>query len=565
MEYGFLDFLKLIGSLGVFIYGMKVMSEAIQKIAGKSLRMLLKKLTDNRFAGWLTGFITTALIQSSSATTVMVVSFVNAGLLTVAQSIGVIMGANLGTTVTSWLIAMFGFTSFKISSYALPMIAVGFPMLFTSKKKRKSLGEFLLGFGLLFIGLEFMKDSVPDLKNNPEVLQFLTEFSNGGILSIILFVFIGSLLTVVVQSSSAAMSITLVMVAQGWVPFEVGASMVLGENIGTTITAYLASLVGNVNSKRAARAHMIFNIVGVIWMVVLLGPYLQLVDYMNSNWFGYGSVYETNEAIRGAAMPKALSLFHSSFNLLNACLLIGFVPLIEKIVTKMVPDKAGHDGLKLLGRNQLVETPELAILEAKTELVGMGNITYNMVLNLKGMLEPDQKTLEKQMKLLQQGEDETDKIEIEVSSFLMDVAQQNSSSETSVKIIKMMEVSDDLESIGDICYQTGVLLERRIEKEVRFGGKMKRGITDMLLLLEEASIIMISNLDTELDEVDYHKALEVETKINTLRDELKQQNLKRMEKKEDKLQSAIVFRDVYNSLEKVGDKIFQVTKVLAGK
>ncbi len=565
MEYGFFNVLELLGSLGIFIYGMKIMSEAIQKIAGKSLRMLLKTLTDNRFAGWLTGFITTALVQSSSATTVMVVSFVNAGLLTVAQSIGVIMGANFGTTVTSWLIAMFGFSKFKITAYALPIIAVGFPMLFTSKKKRKSLGEFLLGFGLLFIGLEFMKNSVPDLKHNPEVLQFLSDFADGGIFSVILFVFIGSVLTVIVQSSSAAMSITLVMVAQGWVPFEVGASMVLGENIGTTVTAYLASLIGNVNSKRAARAHMIFNVVGVIWMILLLGPYLKAVDYMNSAWFGYGSVFVADEAIRGAAMPKALSLFHSSFNFLNACLLIGFVPLIEKIVTKMIPESEGQAGLKLLGRNQLVETPELAILEAKTELVGMGEITRNMLATLKEMIESDSKKVEKQMKVLHDGEDATDKIEIEISGFLMDVAQQNSGSETSIKIIKMMEVSDELESIGDICYHTGVLLERRIEKEVRFGGKMRRGISDMFLLLEDASRVMIENLDAEFDEIDFNSALDIESKINALRDELKNQNLKRMEKKEDKLQSAIVFRDVYNSLEKVGDKIFQVTKVLAGK
>ena len=283
MEYGFFDVLTLIGSLGVFIYGMKIMSEAIQKIAGKSLRMLLKTLTNNRFWGWLTGFITTALVQSSSASTVMVVSFVNAGLLTVGQSIGVIMGANFGTTVTSWLIALFGFSKFKITAYALPIIAVGFPLIFANIKKRKAFGEFLLGFGLLFIGLDFMKHAVPDLKGNPEVLQFLSSYADGGFLSILLFVFIGTLLTIVVQSSSAAMSITLVMVAQGWVPFEVGASMVLGENIGTTITAYLASIIGNVNSKRAARAHMIFNLFGVVWMIFLLTPYLHIVDSINDS------------------------------------------------------------------------------------------------------------------------------------------------------------------------------------------------------------------------------------------------------------------------------------------
>lgn len=563
MEYGFFDVLTLIGSLGVFIYGMKVMSEAIQKIAGKSLRVLLKTLTNNRFSGWLTGFITTALVQSSSATTVMVVSFVNAGLLTVGQSIGVIMGANFGTTVTSWLIAMFGFSKFKITAYALPIIAIGFPLIFANIKKRKALGEFLLGFGLLFIGLDFMKDAVPDLKSNPEVLQFLSNYANGGFLSILLFVFVGTLLTIIVQSSSAAMSITLVMVAQGWVPFEVGASMVLGENIGTTITAYLASLIGNVNSKRAARAHMIFNLVGVLWMVVILTPYLSLVDSLNGSWFGYGSVFSNDPTVRGDAMPKALSIFHSSFNLINALLLIWFVPQIEKIVTKLIPDKEAERKSRIMGTNQIVEIPELAILEAKSELKKMGDISNEMLKDLKGMFNDKDKAAAGYLRNLLKNENITDEMEVDISNFLINVAQQNSSQETSVKILNMMAASDELESIGDVCYQAGVILDRKIELELKFSGKMEKGVTDLFLLLEDALVIMNNNLDSETEVIDLASARQIEERINNLRDELRTQNFKRLEKKEDKLQSAILFRDLYNTLEKMGDKIFQVSKSLA--
>ena len=560
-DYGIFNILELIGSLGVFIYGMKIMSESIQKIAGKSLRMLMRKLTDNRFAGWLTGFIATALVQSSSATTVMVVSFVNAGILTVTQSIGVIMGANLGTTATSWLISILGLGSFKIAAFALPVIAIGFPLIFTSKKGNKALGEFLLGFGLLFLGLDFMKNAVPDLKGNPEVLHFLADFSNYGHWSILLFVLIGTILTVVVQSSSAAMSITLVMVAQGWVPIEVGASMVLGENIGTTITAYLASLIGNVNSKRAARVHMIFNLIGVFWMVILLVPFLGMIDRLNMYLFDYGSVYIAEG--RGEAMPKALSLFHSIFNLLNALLLIGFVPQLEKIVTKLIPEKEDKNGLKVLGKHMIVETPELAIMEAKAELLRMGKTTQEMTINLRAMLSAEPKEMEALITKIQEGEDITDKMEVGISEFLIEVAQQGATGETSVHIIKMVEASDELETVGDICFQAGIILEKKAESELVFGNKMTKGINEMFDALDESFKVMQRNLDAEFDEVDLESAKRAELNLNEIKKTLKAQNMKRMETKEEKLQSSLAYRDLYNSLAKIGDKVFSVSKALA--
>lgn len=564
MEYSLFDFIKLIGALGVFIYGMKIMSEAIQKIAGKSLRALLKVMTDNRFAGWLTGFIATALVQSSSATTVMVVSFVNAGLLSVTQSIGVIMGANFGTTVTGWLIALFGFSKFKITAYALPVVAVGVPLMFTSTKKWKSFGEFLLGFGLLFIGLDFMKQAVPDLKNNPEVLQFLSDFSDGGIFSVLLFILIGTILTFVVQSSSAAMSITLVMVAQGWVPFEVGSGMILGENIGTTITAYIASLVGNVNSKRAARAHMIFNVLGVVWMVVLLSPYLRMVDYFNMQWFGYGSVFSNDQVVVGEAMPKALSLFHSSFNVFNAILLIGFVKQIDRVVHWMVPDKKRERSSRISSVNQIVETPELAVLEAKHELSQLGKITCDMFDLLQKLYVVESKKFEKTLKKLKKNEQITDEIDLEISNFLIEVAQQNTSYETSDRIVNMIGVTNELESVADICYQSALVLDRKEELSLKFSVKMDQGIQDMLQLLSQAFLKMQDNLDKNINDIDLEGAQNIEDEINALRKDLKLQNLKRLEQKEEKLQTAILFRDLFNSLEKVGDKVLSVSQTLDG-
>ncbi|MEP1891836.1 MAG: Na/Pi symporter, partial [Cyclobacteriaceae bacterium] len=300
MEFGFIDFLNLAGSLAFFIYGMKIMSESIQKVAGSEMRKILSSMTSNRFKGVLTGFLITGLVQSSSATTVLVVSFVNAGLLSLVESVGVIMGANIGTTITAWLISIVGF-KVKIANYALPIIAVSFPLLFFSRDRIKSWGEVFIGFALLFMGLAYLKDAVPDLKSNPEILEFLSHYTDMGFLSILLFVGIGTFLTVIVQSSSAAMALTLVMANNGWIPFELAAAMVLGENIGTTITANLAAIVGNVHAKRAAFAHFIFNIFGVVWIIILITPVLNAINtYMISN----GSLGPLNDP---TAIPFGLS------------------------------------------------------------------------------------------------------------------------------------------------------------------------------------------------------------------------------------------------------------------
>jgi phosphate:Na+ symporter len=364
-----------------------------------------------------------------------------------------------------------------------------------------------------------------------------------------------------VQSSSAAMSITLIMVAQGWVPMEVGASMVLGENIGTTITAYLASLIGNVNSKRAAFIHLIFNLIGVFWMVIILMPFLHLIDNLNMYFFNYGSVFVASE-VKGEAMPKALSLFHSIFNLLNAILLIGFVPQLEKLVVMLIPEKESNTNLKVLKRNMIVETPELAVMEAKSELYKMGKIVQSMIFTLREMFNANAQALEAMMDQLSKSEEKTDKMEVGISDFLMELAQQGATGETSVQIIKMVEASDELESVGDVCFQAAVILEKKVDSDIVFGNKMDKGINNMLDVLEVSANLMVKNLDAEFDEIDFEGAKRLEDQLNNIKKTLKAQNMKRMETKEEKLESSLVYRDLYNALEKIGDKVFSVTKAM---
>jgi len=332
MDYGFYEILQLIGALGVFLFGMKVMSDALLKLAGNKMRSILATMTSNRFLGILTGFFITSVIQSSSATTLMVVSFSNAGLLTLTESISVIMGANIGTTITAWLITILGF-KVSMSAIALPLVGFGFAFTFAKKEQTKNIGGFIIGFALLFIGLQFLKEAMPDIKSNPGILEFLSRYTDLGYLSILLFLLIGTVLTVVIQSSSATMALTLIMTAEGWIPFEMAAAMVLGENIGTTITANLAAIVANYQAKRTARAHLIFNVIGVIWMLVLFYPFLKLISWMSVK-FGSESPYVT-----AAAIPVAISLFHTTFNIINTFLLVWFVNPIAKFVERIVPEK----------------------------------------------------------------------------------------------------------------------------------------------------------------------------------------------------------------------------------
>ena len=416
--FGIMGILEILGALAFFIYGMKMMSEGIQRAAGSQMRNILRTMTKNRYLGVFTGFLITALVQSSSATTVMTVSFVNAGLISLVESAGIMMGANIGTTVTGWIIAILGF-KVKLSAYSIPIFAIGVPMLFSKVGKRRYWGEFLIGFAILFLGLSYLKNSVPDLGG--EALAFVEGWSQFGIFSRILFVMVGAMVTVVVQSSSAAMAITLTLVYAGWLPLEVAAAMVLGENIGTTITAELASLIGNTQSKRSARIHSLFNVIGVIWMVLLL-PYV--IGYISTFVDSFSGLFETNSKIKTDALSQAqildtyaLAAFHTVFNLLNVALLIGFVPWLIRMAIKSVPQKEGEDSTETLKFiNTTNRTPELATVELQQEVARYGEITTRMLGFSKDLINStDEKESLTLISKLKKYEDITDKFEEEIT------------------------------------------------------------------------------------------------------------------------------------------------------
>lgn len=562
MNFSFLQALELIGALGFFIYGMKVMSEGIQKVAGSKMRGILSVMASNRVFGVFTGFLITSLLQSSSATTVMVVSFVNAGLLTLVESVSVIMGANIGTTITAWLISIFGF-KIKIASVALPIIAIGFPMLFMGKGSWKSWAEVIIGFALLFMGLDALKHSVPDLKSNPEVLEFLAHYADMGMLSTLMFIGVGTILTLVVQSSSAAMALTLVMCNQGWIPFELAAAMVLGENIGTTITANLAALIGNVHAKRAARAHLVFNLFGVIWMFFVFQLYLKGVDTFMVSTNGVSPL----DPEQYESIPIALSIFHSSFNILNVLLLIGFVPIIVKIAEKMVPSRGDVDEetkLEYIGVG-ILATPELSIIEAKKEIAKFGKITKRMYGFTTDLLELSEgKKFTEQMRRIAKYEDITDKMEIEIADYLSKVSQGDMSEHLAMRIRGMLSIVNDLERVGDICYQISKSIERKREQNAEFNEDQRTNMLRMFKTVQDAIETMLVNLSGDYSQVNIRDAELLEVEINNMRDTLRSAHLKSIANGEYSFESGMYYNDLFSSCEKLGDHIFNVNEAVVG-
>ena len=568
MKFGIIELLTLIGALGFFIYGMKVMSDGIQKAGGGKLRQILGGMTSNRYFGVGTGFLITAILQSSSATTVMTVSFVNAGLLTLVESAGVMMGANIGTTVTAWIISILGF-KVKISAIALPIIAFGMPMMFAKKTKTKNWGEFLVGFALLFIGLSELKNAVPDIKNNPEVLNFLAGFADISFLSRLMFVGVGTLLTIVVQSSTAAMALTLVLCNTGVIPFEVAAAMVLGENIGTTITAELASLVGNVHAKRSARIHSMFNIIGVTWMLILMPYALDIVEYISMNYFGSISPYT---AVDGwgdsiSPVPIALSIFHTGFNLLNVLILIWFVPALVRIAERSVKSQGDMDEefhLEHIGGG-LMQTAELSVLEAQKEVRKFGDITsrlYSMIPEL--MQEKDGKKFDRLMKKIRKYEDITDRMEVEIANYLSKAAQGEMSDSASIKVRSMISIINDMERIGDICYQISITIERKKEQKTNFTIDLYNSLEEIMNEVIKSFEIMNKNLNSDYKQVSITDANEAEITINKMRNRFRKKYLEQIEKGEFNIQTGMIYNNLIHSLEKIGDHIFNVTEAIVG-
>jgi phosphate:Na+ symporter len=564
MEFGLLNILELIGALGFFIYGMKEMSEGIQKVAGSKMREILRVMTSNRFLGVFTGFLVTALVQSSSASTVMIVSFVNAGLLSLVESIGVIMGANIGTTITAWLISILGF-KVKISALALPIIAIGFPMMFSSRTVFKSWAQVFIGFALLFMGLDALKHAVPDLKSNPEILAFLSNYADMGYFSTLIFIGVGTILTLVVQSSSAAMALTLVMCFEGWIPFELAAAMVLGENIGTTITANLAALVGNVHAKRAAGAHFVFNIFGVLWMILAFPFFLQGIGWFMNTYMGMHPFSE-DALYNSEHIPIALSIFHSTFNILNVILLIGFVPFIAKTVERLIKSKGDDEDftLEFIGRG-LVQTPEISLAEAENEVAKFAALNVKGVAKISDLIdEKESKVQKKLIDKIKDYEDHSDVIELKVAEFLMKLSKSQLSGDASKRIQSLLSVVNHMESIADIYYQMSKSVERKIEKKIWFEENHREDLRSMRGLIDESMSIMIGDINKIPSEISLDKAIELEQKINLKRNKLRTKNFKNIEKGEVNLETGLIFMDLVSGYEKIADNVIHISQALRG-
>lgn len=551
-----LKILMLIGALGLFLYGMKVMSDALQKLAGDKMRVFLSKMTANRFSGVATGVGITTLIQSSSATTVMVVSFVNAGLLNLTGAIAVIMGANIGTTVTAWIISLLGF-EFSISDFIFPLIALATPLLFM--KKQQSLGEFIFGFALLFLGLQTLQSEVPDF-TQPEyagVLQFISSMSDYGYLSILMFVVIGTILTVVVQSSSAMMAVTLVMCAQGLIGFEIAAALVLGENIGTTITANMAALMANSTAKKAARAHLVFNLIGVCWILILFHPFLKGIMKLVLSIKGVDSLDSS------AAIPVALSCFHSFFNILNASILVWFIPTIERIVNKMVTtDDEEEFRLKFIPTG-LMSASELSIEPAKKEIESFSKRVVRMYEFVPSMfVETDEKKFEQLMERTKKYEEITDRMEVEIANYLTKVSENELSLSASQEVSAMLRIVDNLESIGDSCYQLSIAIESKRKQNIWFSQDMRDKVQTMFSLVREAILEMNDNLSENYHSVNGQRATEIENKINNYRDQLRNEHTEAVKNNEYSYQTGICYSNLYAQCEKLADFAINVTEAI---
>ena len=555
------NILTLLGSLGLFLYGMTLMSEALQKVAGDKLRNILAAMTSNSLSRILTGLFITAVIQSSSATTVMVVSFVNAGLLSLVQSIGVIMGANIGTTFTAWLISLLGFKA-DIAILAIPLIGFGFAFMMCKAKKKKSIGELIIGFSLLFLGLSFLKDSVPDLQSSPEVLAFLQQWTNYGFGSILMFVCIGTVLTIVLQSSSATMALTLVMCNNGWIPFEMGAAMVLGENIGTTITANIAASVANVSARRAAMAHSVFNVFGVVWVLVLFHPFLFVVSKIIM------AIGLDNPLTAGASSNSILysiSMVHTLFNICNTLFLVWFTNQIAQLVTKIIKNKNDEEVFRLQYiHGGMLSTSELSLNQAKEEIVHYADICRRQYVYAKSAInETDPEKFDALYKKLEHYEQVTDRIELEIAKFLNEVKDGVISDESGRRIQAMFKIISELESVGDSGFNIARILQRRNIHNMKFDEQMIRKLNYMIELLERGFDAMIYNLKKGYTQInDIANAQDIETDINEYRNNLKEEHLLNLENKTYSYLTGVYYMDLVNECEHVGDFMINISEAI---
>ena len=597
MDYSILDFLCLLGAVGLFLYGMKVMSEGLQKAAGDRLRNILSAMTRNRFAGLLTGCAITALIQSSSASTVMVVSFVNAGLMSLAQSMAVIFGANVGTTFTAWIIALFGF-KVSISAFVLPIIALAVVLLLMNKSKTKNIGEFLIGFSFLFMGLDMISAYVPDLQSNPEMFAYLRQYASLGVRSVLIFCLVGVILTMIIQSSAATFAIVLIMCSKGWITFDLACALVLGSNIGTTVTPILASLSGNVAAKRAARGHLLFNLLGTIWCLCVFIPFADFNSWLTEA-IGQGDPnalyrYVTNleatspeiynhlfdnslpaghDALKNIATMQmsvsfGLSIFHTTFNIVNVLVMIWLTGVYVKIVEWLVPAKNRDDEeftLKFISGGML-SAAELNIAQAEKEIAVYADRVGRMISMAQTLIHTKEKSEEYNTLLsrVEKYEDISDRMELEIAHYLNRCAEGRLSNEGKLKIAAMLNIISEIESIADSCLGIGKILNRKIQSGVEFNEEIYKNIDAMYVYVKDAMAMMTKQLDN-IENVSAKSLLDSynkEREINNFRNALRGSNVENINNKHYEYQAGIYYMDIIGDLERTGDYIINVIDTL---
>lgn len=601
MNYSLLDFLGLLGAVGLFLYGMKVMSEGLQKAAGDRLRNILSAMTRNRFTGTVTGFFITALIQSSSASTVMVVSFVNAGLMTLAQSMAVIMGANVGTTFTAWVIALFGF-KVDISAFALPLIGLAVPLLFSSKSRTKSIGEFTIGFAFLFMGLSMINKYVPDLQSNPEMFAFLERYASLGFGSVMIFCFVGIVVTMIIQSSAATFAITLIMCSKGWITFDLACALILGSNIGTTITPLLASMSGNVAAKRTAMGHLLFNLLGTLWVLAIFYPFVNLNSWITED-IGQGDPtalyrYVTDLKINhpdiynqlySNSLPTpdgdilrhqtiitqlqvsvsfGLSMFHTVFNLINLSIMIWLTKVYVKIVEFLVPAKHHGDDefqLKFI-QGGILSASELNISQAEKEISVFAERVARMLPMAKELVTTKDGSDEfnKVYSRLEKYEEISDRMEIEIANYLNRCAEGRLSNESKRRIAAMLSIDSEIESIADCALGVGKILLRKQQSSVTFNEEIYKNIGTMFSYVDKAvqnMLLLLQNIEHQ-NEPDIIVSYNCEREINNLRNQLRTNNIENINDRHYEYQSGIYYMDIISTLEKMGDYVINVVDIL---
>lgn len=556
----FLHILSFVGALGIFLYGMKIMSEGLEKTAGDRLRGVLASMTSNRFAGVVTGMGVTAVIQSSSATTVMVVSFVNAGLMTLRQAVGVIMGANIGTTVTAWIVAFVGF-KMDIAAFSLPLMAVAAPLLFMGKGKWKNLAECIIGFALLFMGLNLLSDAAEALNIGTLMGEWLTHIDVNAWWAIPLFLFAGMILTMAMQSSSASMAITLMLFDMNIPGFGLAqaAALAMGQNIGTTITALLASLAGNMQAKRAALAHTLFNVFGVVIILCIFPLSIRATEWLDHVIFGENS-----------SNMYLLSIFHTCFNLFNTLVMIGFVAQIEKLILKLMPDNGEKEEKRLVFISEgMLSTAELSLYQAKKEIDVFASRCEKMVDMVRELFQAkEEETFNEVYARITKYEGITDNMEVEIAKYLQRVAEGRLSNESKSKITAMLRQVDELESIGDDCFHLGRTFARKRENyKEEFTGEQKERIEQMLSYVQQC----VANMKSALEE-NNHLAFdqmapyyELEQTINDYRSQVRENNLKDIEAGKYSYQLGVFYMDFINHCEKLADHVINVVETLGEK